>query len=120
MYVRTYIHTYVCTYVYMHIEFDDAMPTFDDFSTLLMNCDYSKWREIADCLKVPEESVSTISENLFSDERRDKKAFLLILSRWREKAPVTIVDRKANWSNLRNALIKFDDIIEGIEKIKEG
>ena len=93
------------------------MPTFDDFSTLLMNCDYTKWREIADCLKVPE--VSTLSENLVSDEHRDKKAFLLILSTWREKAPVTILDRMANWRNLRKALIKFDDIIKGIEKIEE-
>ena len=95
------------------------MPTFDEFSALLMNCDYSKWREIANCLEVPEVSVSTISENLASDEHRDKKAFLLILSAWREKAPVTIVDRKANWRNLRKALIKFDDITEGIEKIEE-
>ena len=96
------------------------MPTFDDFSTLLMNCDYCKWREIADCLKVPEESVSTISENLATDEDRDKKAFLLILSRWREKAPVRIADRIANWRNFRKALVKFDDLVQGIEKVKEG
>ena len=95
------------------------MPTFDDFSTLLMNCDYSKWREIADCLKISKVTVSTISENLVSNEHRDKKAFLLILSAWREKASVTKVGRKANWRNLRKALIKFDDITEGIEEIEE-
>ena len=101
------------------IGFDDAMPTFDDFSTLLLNCDFSKWRKMADCLNVSKVTLSTISENLGGDELRDKKAFLLILSSWREKAPVRKEDRKATWRNLRNSLAEFDDIVEQIEEIKE-
>ena len=96
------------------------MPTFDDFTTLLLNCDFSKWRKMADCLKVSKVTVSTTSENLGGDKLRDKKAFLLILSSWREKAPVKKEDRKANWRNLRNALTDFNDIVEQIEEIKEG
>ena len=96
------------------------MPTFIDFSTLLLNCDCSKWREMAKCLKVHDETLSTISENVGGDERRDGKAFLLVLSSWREKAPLKKKDKKANWRNLRAALIEFDDIVEEIEKIKEG
>ena len=107
-------------YFYITIEFDDGMPTFTGFSTLLLNCDCSKWREIAKCLKVPDETLSTISENVGGDERRNKKAFLLVLSSWREKAPLKKEDKKANWRNLRTALTKFDDIVEEIEKIKEG
>ena len=96
------------------------MPTFDDFSTLLLNCDFSKWREIAKSLKVPDITVSTISDNLGGDEHRDKKAFLLTLSSWREKALVRKEDKKAKWRNFRNALADFDDIAEQIEQIKEG
>ena len=110
----------MCTYVCWLIEFDDAMPTFGDFSTLLLTCDFSKWRQIADCLRVSEVTVSTISDNLGGDELRDKKAFLLILSSWREKALVRKEDRKANWRNLRRALADFDDIVEQIEGIKAG
>lgn len=100
--------------------FDDAMPTLENFSVLLMNCDCSKWRKMAECLNISKTSLSTISDNLGGDEHRDKKAFLLVLSTWREKAPVRIADRKANWGNLRMALTNFDDIAEGIENIKTG
>ena len=96
------------------------MPTFHDFSTLLLNCDFSKWREMAKSLKVSDITVSTISDNLGDDNNRDKKAFLLILSSWREKALVRKEDRKANWRNLRNALADFDDITEQIDQIEEG
>ena len=75
---------------------------------------------MADCLKLSAISLSTISDNLSSDEQRDKKAFLLVLSTWREKAPVRIADRKAIWRNLKKALTDFDDIVEGIENIKAG
>ena len=95
------------------------MPTFDDFSTLLLTCDVSKWEDMAKSLNVSDITVSTISDNLGDDKNRDKKAFLLILSSWREKAPVRKEDRKANWRNLRNALTDFDDIAEQIEQIKE-
>ena len=103
--------------MYVLIGFDDAMPTFDDFSTLLLNCDSSKWTKMADCLNVHKVTQSNISEKLVGDELRDKKAFLLILSSWREKAPM---DKKATWRNLRNSLAEFDDIVEQIEKIKAG
>ena len=75
---------------------------------------------MAECLKLSATSLSTISDNLGSDEHRDKKAFLLVLATWRDKAPVRIVARKANWRNLRIALSKFYDIVEGIENIKAG
>ena len=75
---------------------------------------------MAECLKLSATSLSTISDSLDSDEHRDRKAFLLVLSTWRDKAPVRIVARKANWRNLRISLSKFDDIMEGIENIKAG
>ena len=108
------------TSAYSLSEFGDAMPTFDDFSTLLLNCDFTKWKEVAKCLKVSDETVSRILDNLGGDEDRNKKAFLLVLSSWREKAPVRKEDRKANWRNLRNALADFDDIAKQIEQIEEG
>ena len=119
------MHVCVCVCVcvcitYILIGFDDAMPTFDDFSTLLLNCDFSKWTKIADCLNVHEVTQSNISEKLVGDELRDKKAFLSVLSSWREKAPVRKEDKKATWRNLRNSLAEFDDIVEQIEKIKAG
>ena len=94
------------------------MPTFENFSVILMNSDSSKWRKMAECLKISKTSLSTISDKLGNDEDRDKKAYLLVLSTWREKAPVTIADRKANWRNLRMALTNFSDIVEEIENIK--
>ena len=106
--------------VYYFIGFDDTTPTLDDFSTLLLNCDFSKWRKMAGCLNVSEITLSTISENLGGDELRDKKAFLLVLSSWREKAPVRRENRKATWRNLRKSLAEFDDIVEQIEEIEAG
>ena len=95
------------------------MPTLDNFSTLLMNCSsYTKWRYIADCLKVCRPTLDNISETLEGDELRDKKAFLRVLASWREKAPIKKDNKKANWRNLRKALADFDDITEGIEQIK--
>ena len=111
------MHTAViCIYVY--IGFDDAMPTLDDFSTILMKCDYTKWREIADCLKIPKVTLTEISDRLEGNEFRDKKAFLKVLASWREKAPIRIQDRKANWGNLKKAMVDFDDITEAIKKIQ--
>ena len=121
--IRMHVCVCVCVYVcvtYVLIGFDDAMPTFDDFSTLLLNCDFSKWTKMADCLNVSKVTLSTISEKLVGDELRDKKAFLSVLSSWREKAPVRKEDKKATWRNLRNSLAEFDDIVEQIEKIKAG
>ena len=83
-----------------------------------MNSDSSKWRKMAECLEISKTSLSTISDKLGNDEDRDKKAYLLVLSTWREKAPVTIAERKANWRNLRMALTNFSDIVEEIENIK--
>ena len=100
--------------------FDNAMPTLDEFSTLLMNCDYTKWRKIADCLKeIPNVTLTAISDRLEGNEFRDKKAFLMVLASWREKAPIRIQDRKANWRNLKKALFDFDDIVEATENIKQ-
>ena len=114
---------YYCTSWYMILigleSFDVAMPTLDDFSTLLMNCDYTKWREIADCLKVPKVTLTGISDKLWGNELRDKKAFLMVLASWREKAPIRIQDRKANWRNLKKALFDFDDIVKAIENIEQ-
>ena len=119
MCVCVYVCVYVCV-TYVLIGFDDAMPTFDDFSTLLLNCDFSKWTKMADCLNVSKVTLSTLSEKLVGDELRDKKAFLSVLSSWREKARVRKEDKKATWRNLRNSLAEFDDIVEQIEKIKAG
>ena len=96
------------------------MPSLDNFSTFLTNCDYTKWRDIADCLNVPEQTLTTISDSLEGTELRDKKAFLRVLASWRERAPIKKPDRKANWRNLQRALSSFDDIIETIDKIKQG
>ena len=114
------MHTAVI-YKHVCIGFDDDMPTLDDFSTLLMNCNYTKWREIADCLKeVPKETLTGISDKLEGNEFRDKKAFLLVLVSWREKAPIRIQDRKANWGNLKKAMVDFDDVTDAIEKVQQG
>jgi len=107
-------------FILINIGFDDAMPTLHDFSTLLRKCNYTEWRKIADSLKVPELTVTTISDNLGGDVLRDKKAFLLVLASWREKALIKKDDRKANWRNLRKALANFDDIVEAIDQIKQG
>lgn len=96
------------------------MPSLDNFSTFLTKCDYTKWREIAECLNVPGQTVNTISDNLEGNKLRDKKAFLVVLASWREKAPIRKPDRKANWKNLRKSLSTFHDIIEAIDKIKQG
>lgn len=98
------------------------MPTLDDFSILLNNCDYTRWREMAKCLGVSDQTLSTVTENLGGNALRDKKAFLVVLASWREKAPIRIVDRKANWRNLRKSLADqhFDDIVEEIDSIKYG
>lgn len=111
------MHT-TCTLLVL-IEFDSAIPSLNNFSTLLINCDYTKWREIADCLKVPKQTMTTISDNLEGNELRDKKAFLVVLASWREKAPTTIQERKANWRNFRAALVDFRDIVEAVEKIEQ-
>ena len=94
------------------------MPSLDNFSTLLMHCDCTKWREIADHLNVPRQTVTTISDNLQNDKLKDQKAFLVVLATWREKAPIRIQERKANWRNFRKALSSFDDILKAVEEIK--
>ena len=105
--------------MYVHtLDFEDAMPSLDNFSTLIIHCDYTKWREIADCLEVPRRTVTVISNSLQDDKLRDQKAFLMVLASWREKAPLTIQERKANWRNFRKT-INFHDIVKAIEKIKQ-
>ena len=96
------------------------MPSLDNFSTFLTRCDYTKWREIAECLNVPGQTVNTISDNLGGNKLRDKKAFLVVLASWHEKVPIRISDRKANWKNLRKCLSTFHDIVEAIDRIKQG
>ena len=93
------------------------MPSLRNFSALIPHCDYTKWRKIADSLKV-ELSMSKLSGKLEGDKFKDQKAFLRVLAKWRVEA----VDqgRKANWRNFRKALANFDDIVNAVEKIKQG
>ena len=96
--------------------FDEAMPSLKYFSMLLISCNCAQWKNIADCLN---DSVYAFKllEILKDDERKDKKAFLIVLARWREKA---VKSGAANWKNFRKALANFDDIVKAIEKIKQG
>ena len=102
----------------MMLDFEDAMPSLGDFSTLLRHCDCTKWREIANCLEV-KLSMTSLSDSLEGDGLKDQKAFLVVLASWREKASTKVPERKANWRNFRKALTNFDDILKAIEKIKQ-
>ena len=102
----------------MILDFEDAMPSLGDFSTLLLHCDCTKWREIAEWLEV-NLSMNSLSGSLEDDELLDQKSFLVALASWRENVSIKKPGRKANWRNLREALIKFDDIVKGIDKIKQ-
>ena len=114
-----YVYSFLLLQFLILIEFEDAMPSLDSFSTFLLKCDYTKWRDIADSLNVPRQTLTTISDNLQGDKLRDKKAFLRVLASWREKAPIRKPDRKANWRNLQKALANFSDILEAIDKVKQ-
>ena len=110
--------TLIYIIIFIILDFEDAMPSLGDFSTLLLHCDYTKWREIANCLEV-NLSMNSLSGSLEDDELLDQKSFLVTLAYWREKVSIKQPGRKANWRNFREALTKFDDIVKGIDKIKQ-
>ena len=59
---------------------------------------------MANCLNVSDQTVNNISIRVAGTGNKDKKAFLMVLGSWREKAPIKKKGKMATFENLRNSL----------------
>jgi len=76
---------------------------------MLLKCEgYTNWELIATKLNLSKQIVENISHSINGLEKRDKRGFLLVLTRWLQYAPKTNDKKKAVWRNLRTALSEFD------------
>ena len=105
--------------------FGDAVPTLASFSMLLKCESYTEWSKLSDHLQVPKQTVENMLIKLHGHRDKDKRAFLMILASWREKAPKRkkekTKDRIANYKNLRQAVESagFSDLVEAVDEMKE-
>ena len=88
---------------------------------MLLKCDsYTDWKNIGNCLSLPETTLDTISGNVDGFEDKDKRAFLLVLATWRERGAKRKESKKANWRNLKKAICDYSDLTKAIEDLEKG